>query len=183
MKDWIFFPIMALIGALMVYMALYWGEGPEPINPEEGYLVKGPELQYLVKSPGTSSELMGVDYVVMSASFKADEEPSQGVFTTLGAEFAKAYEGRKLELIIRARAGSERPAKSFQIAFLTVPPVNGSFTWREFTPSPEFIDHKIPITLGKFPSDEAVMYLGIWPDADGDRRTIEVERYEVRLIE
>jgi len=183
MKDWLFFPLMTIIAGAMIYIAMSWGEGAQPINPEEGFVLQGAELQYLTKSPGTNADIVGVDHMVMSADFRADQQPSQGVFATLGADYAKAYGGRKLELTIRARAAQSQPAGEFQIAFLTLPPVKGSFTWRNFAPTSEFQDFKVTTTLGSFDVDNPVLYLGVWPDAKGKGRAIEVERYEVRPMD
>ena len=182
MKDWLFYPVMALIAGAMIYVALYWGGGPQPINPEEGYVVQGTELQFLTKSPGTNSELNGLNYAVMSASFRPDQQPSQGVYTTLDATYAKAYEGRKIELVLRARAGQENPTDKIQIAFLTVPPVKGRFGWRDHTVEAEFSDIRIPVNLGEFDVSDPVIYFGIWPDPEGKGRTVEVEKILVKPV-
>lgn len=179
MKDWLFFPLVAVIAGAMVYVAFYWGGGPQPVNPEEGYLVKGTELQYLTPSPGTNTKLVELDFATMSADFRPEQSPSQGVFTTLDSSYAKAYEGRQIELTVRARAGQTNPSDKIQIAFLTVPPVKGRFGWREFSIGPDFEDIKIPVQLDAFDVSDPVIYFGIWPDPEGKGRTVDVELMQV----
>lgn len=190
MKDWMFFPLMIGIVGAMVYTALYWGGAPEPVNPDEGYVVSGTELQYLTPSPGTYSEFVGLDHAVMSADSRSEQKPSQGVFTTLGPAYARAYQGRNLELTVRVRAGDTNPSDKVQIAFLTVPPVKGRFGWREFSLEAEYKDIIIPVTLAEFDQaamaaagvKDPVIYFGIWPDPEGKKRTIHVERYQVMPV-
>ncbi len=190
MKDWMFFPLIMALAGFIIYQAFYWGGGPEPINPEEGYVVKGTELQYLKPSPGTFTELEGLDHAVMSADARADQRPSQGVFTTLGPDYAQAYQGRTLDLTVRAKSGGQNPSDSLQIAFLTVPAIKGRFGWRKFPLTSEYQDITIRVKLADFTDeimdaadvDDPVVYFGIWPDPEGKGRTIHVKSYAVMPV-
>ena len=183
MKDWIFYPLMTLIAGAMVFFAVNYGEPPPPINPEEGFVLKGPDLQYLTPPAGTRMRLEGTEYIVLSADFKSDEQPSQGVFATLSSDYVNAYVGREIELIIRARASASDPTDAFKIGLFTVPSTKGRIGWKTYNPGPEFKDYKLITTLSNFAVDDPVMYFGIWPDADGEGRNLDVQRYEVRLVE
>jgi len=182
-KDWLFFPLMILAAGIMIYIALFWGDGPQKGDPEEGWVIQGAELNGLTKSPGTNLKMKGVDTALMWADFTADQQPSQGVFTTLAGDYARSYGGRNLELTISARAADDNPAETFQVAFLTVPAVKGRFGWRDFKLTNEFQDFKIKTELTAFEVDDPVIYFGIWPDAEGKGGQIEVKRYSVKPVE
>lgn len=183
MKDWLFFPLITLLAGGMIYWALNWGDGPQDGDPKDGWVVSGAELNGLTRSPGTELTMKGVDKAILKANFAADEQPSQGVFTTLAGNYAREYGGRTLELTIRARAADTNPAETFQIALLTVPPVKGRFRWKDFTATNDYQDFTIKTRLDPFSVKDPVIYFGVWPDAEGKGGQIEVERFEVRPID
>lgn len=183
MKDWLFYPLIMIVVGAMIYLAMNWGEGPSYGNPNDGWVVKGADLNGLTRSPGTELVMKGVDKAVLKANFTAKEMPSQGVFTTLSGEYSRAFSGRKLELTIRARAADQNPSDTFQIALLTVPPVKGRFGWKDFQPTSEYQDFSITTRLDEFPEGKPVIYLGVWPDKEGKGGQIEVERFEVKPLD
>ncbi len=182
-KDWLFFPLIILVAGIMIYIALFWGDGPKKGDPEDGWVIQGSDLNGLTKSPGTSLKMNGVDAAIMTADFTVDQTRSQGIFTTLAGDYALNYGGRELELIVRARAANENPAKKFQIAFLTVPAIKGRFGWRTFDLTNEYQDYKIKTKLAPFEVDDPVIYFGVWPDAEGKGGHMEVTRYSVKPID
>lgn len=182
MKDWLFFPIIILVVCAMVYFALNWGDGPREGRPDEGWVVQGADLDGLVASPGTFVTMKGVDSAILRADFTADQQPSQGVFTTLAGSFAKSYSGKKLKLTIRAKAADDNPATKFQMAFLIVPAIKGRFGWRDFALTDEFQDFTVTTKLGTFDVNDPVIYFGVWPDAEGKGGQIEVTKFEVKPL-
>jgi len=183
MKDWLFYPLVLLFVAVTIYFALHWGGDPNYGDPDEGWVVEGTDLNGLTRSPGTELSMKGVDKAILRANFRADEQPSQGVFTTLSGDYSSAYGGRTLELTIRARAADENPAETFQLALLTVPPVKGRFGWRNHKATNEYKDFVIKTKLESFQSRDPVIYFGIWPDAEGKGGQIEIERISVKPID
>ncbi len=183
MKDWIFYPLMTLIAGAMVFFALNYGER-QPIDPEDGYVIEGDLLQTLTPTPGTVLSFKGdstnpIAYAVMSADYNDNKDISAGVFTVLGEEYFKAYAGENLTITVRARAAKRKPSDTFLISFLA--PTAGRIKWQPFVPTEEFTDFVLTTKLGPFKPEKPEIYFGIWPDAKGDGRGIEVEKYEVRV--
>ena len=185
LKDWVFYPFILLLASAMIYVALNWG------GEEQSYVVGGiwrvekTQLDNLTISDGTTLKMNGVDSAIMRANYTSTQIRAQGIFTTIAGSLANAYQEKDLEIIIRARKAREKPAEQFQIAFLTIPSVSGSFSWRNFEATEDYRDYIIPTKLGRFEKEEGVLpaiYLGIWPDADGKGGGIEVESYVIRPV-
>jgi len=185
MKDWLYYPLFAVVAGAMVWFAYNYGEREE-IDPSQGFVIDGTLLQMLTASPGTSLTLKGdginpISSAVMGADFKSNVQPSPGVFAVLGPEYSKAYAGKDLVLTVRARAAAEKPSEKFMIGFF--PYTTGRVRWQTFKPTPDYNDFTIETTLGPYNAEQPEIYFGVWPDKDGERRSIEVQRYEVRISE
>ena len=186
MKDWFFYPLIAMIGAAMIAFALRAGGPAEVVDPLKGYEVSGTMLQILTVAPGTTMELKGdgvnpISYAVMSAHAGPEEAPSAGIFAMMGEEYSRAYAGKTLNLTIRARAGQKNPAPQFLIGFFKRG--KGRLTWQKFTPTAEYSEYNLTTILGPFDAEQPELYFGIWPDAKGKGQTIEVESYKVSVAE
>jgi len=81
---------------------------------------------------------------------------------------------------VRARAAQSNPADRFSIGFFTF--TDGKVPWRHFTPSRSFSDYELTTTLGAYNAEQPEIYFGIWPDTDGNRGVIEVEKYEIVVV-
>jgi len=176
---------MIFIAGAMVFFAVNYGER-QPINPEDGYVVEGDLLQTLTPTPGTVLSFKGdntnpIAYAIMSAEHNDNKDISAGVFTVLGSDYSKAYAGKELTITIRARAGQSKPADTFLVAFLAS--TGGRIKWQPFTPTKDFSDFVLTTKLGTFNAEKPEIYFGVWPDAKGKGRSIEVEKYEVRVTE
>jgi len=182
MKDWLFYPLFVLIAGSMVFFAWSRGEAPEPITAADGFVIKGPDLQRLTAAPGTTlSFSKDYSHAVMGADFTSDVQKSAGVFVLLDARYSEVLAGKDLEITVRARAGTSKPSQQFMVTFL--PHTSGKVRWKTFEPTAEFQDYKLTTTLGPFLKDQPEIYFGIWPDKDGRSRTLEVEKYEIRVAE
>ena len=186
MKDWLFYPLMAAILGAMVLVALRAGGATEVIDPLKGYEISGTGLQTLTIAPGNTADLKGdninpIKYAVMSSHLTPEEAPSAGIFVMLGEDYSKAYEGKTLDLKIRARAGQKNPSKKFKIGFFRQG--KGNVGFKDFIPTPEFSDYGFQVELGPFNPDKPEIYFGIWPDPKGEQGTIEVEQYSLKIVE
>lgn len=185
MKDWVFFPFILALASAIVYTALTWG-GEEPNYAAGGtWTVEKGELDNLTVSDGTTLRMNGVDSAIMRANYTSKQIRAQGIFTTVAGGLANSYQDKDLEIVIRAKKAARNPAKEFQIAFLAIPSIKGSFSWKNFEPSDEYQNFVIPTKLGKFPKETGVfpaIYLGIWPDAEGKGGGIEVESFVIRPV-
>lgn len=183
MKDWFFYPLFIVVAGAMVWFALQYGDREE-IDPSQGFVIEGTLLQMLTASPGTSLSLEGdginpISSAVMGADFKSNVQPSAGVFAVLGPEYSKAYAGKDLVLTVRAKAADDKPSEKFMIGFF--PYTTGRVKWQTFEPSADYENFTISTTLGPYNAEQPEIYFGVWPDKDGQSRSIEVQRYEVRL--
>ncbi len=186
MKDWLFYPLIGVVFGAMIFVALRAGGPQEKVNPLNGYEVSGTMLQTLTVAPGNTMVLKGdsinpITYAVMSAHLKPEDAPSAGIFVMLGGDYSKAYEGKTLDLKIRARAGQKKPSESFLIGFFR--PGKGRVNWQRFTPTPEFSDYEIRTELGPYTPGDQEIYFGIWPDPKGEQGTLEVEQYSLKIVE
>ncbi len=175
---------LAVIG--MIFAALTFGEKAPTADPMDGYKVSGTSLQGLVASPGTTMSFAGdktnpIAYAVLGADFKANEQKSPGVFTLMAPQYSKAYAGKKLRLTVRARAGKTKPSRQFFMAFFAF--TEGRKGWQKFEPTAEFQDFEVITKLGAYNAEQPEIYFAVWPDSSGDGRTLEVESFEVEIIE
>ncbi len=176
---------MLLAGA-MVFVALQFAPDKIVIDPLDGHVVSGIELQGLTASPQTllSFKSDGVDpvsYAVMSASASVENAGSAGVFVLLGEEYARAYAGKTLRLSVNARAGQNNPAEHFSLGFFVF--TTGGTGWKTFSPSKEFSTYEVTTTLGELNEGQPELYFGIWPDSKGDQKTLEVKSYSVEVLD
>ncbi|NNE57299.1 MAG: hypothetical protein HKN36_04245 [Hellea sp.] len=181
MKDWLFYPLFALIAGSMIFFAWSRGEAPAPISAAQGFELKGPDLQRLTAAPGTTLSFAGdYSYAILSADFTSDVQKSAGVFVLLDSRYSEVLAGKDLKITIRARAGSDKPSERFMITFL--PHTTGKIRWQTFEPTQEFQDYSVTTTLGPYLKDLPEIYFGVWPDKDGRGGTLEVAKYEIKVV-
>lgn len=183
MKDRYFFPLAGLAVAGIVAYALSFEVNEAPVNADL-YERSGPALEALFPSPGTtikppSEEAGSVTYAVLAAHMtQALAPPSAGVFATLGPSYEKNFAGRMIDITVRARAGQESPSPKMLMNYIT--PGVGQTGWQSFDLGDDFANYTLEFQPQKSP-EITNHYLGIWPDIDGQGRTVEVESVKVEL--
>jgi len=187
MKDIFFYPLCALIVAGVIAYALSFSEEAAPIDITQGFEVSGEQLQYLQVPERLESSLVtdeqtdNLAAILTSNVNKKSAPPSAGISVRLGPEFEKAFEGKTLEMTVRARANSSATRQAFQIGYFSIG--SNSSGWKEFTPSENYDDYTVRFTK-KAPTGEAAGdYAGIWPDMEGLGRKLNVASITVKAVE
>lgn len=187
LKDWQFYPIVILLIAGMVTLALSFADTPDPDEVLAGFVVEGEQLTQLFPASGTTISIAGdaenpSAYAVLSAHIAREQAPpSAGVFATLGPVYEKAFAGQNIRISITARKGQATPVKSFDAGYFTAGA--GDSGWKTFTLSNIFETYSFDFTPGLPQSDPGTDFVGIWPDVPGEQKTVDVKSIRVEIIQ
>lgn len=187
MKDWQFYPIAIFVICAMVIFAMTRGQH-EVLEQGADFRVEGQSLNTLYAAEGVSFSIAGDavnpnSYAVLSAHVsRANAPPSAGVFVTLTPAYRQAFAGKELRITIRARKGRATPLDSFDIAYLSEGVAAGSSGWRTFPLSNEFEDISFTYTPKNTDGAPGTDYVGIWPDVEGNGRTMDVKFIKVAVV-
>jgi hypothetical protein len=169
-----------MIAGIVAY-ALSFEVNEAPVNADL-YQRSGAALEALFPSPGTtvrppSAEAGAGSYAVLTAHMTQElAPPSAGVFATLGPAYEKNFAGQVIDITVRARAGQVNPSPKMLVNYIT--PGVGQTGWRAFDLGEDFTDYSLEFSPLKSP-EVTNHYLGIWPDTEGQGRTVEVESVTV----
>ncbi len=192
MSDRFFYPFIVLLVGAIIAGALYAGgplKSPE-VTPEQiaakGFTASGEDLRRLVNAPGTTVNYAldssgKASHAILSAHLsKAAAPPSAGVFAALGPNYEAAFGAKTLDVTVRAKAGGDNPSDRFLLQYFTASV--GDSDEQIFPLSGQYEDYTIRYTTKAPKGDPGSDYVGIWPDIDGQKRTMDVERITVRVV-
>lgn len=186
----LFFPAaFAIIGAMIWYAIEPGLENLEQITyirtviAEQGYTVRGDALEEAVVGPRAQSELFGppsLRRAVMSSHGGPDETTSSHGVLFAAPPFAlSAFSGQTIDVKLSVRSarenGSQRALLRFDIQN------TGTSGWREIEIGEEFREVGFSFDVPETTSSDLVFVL-IWPDADGDGGQIEVREVILRPV-
>lgn len=190
LPDRIFFPLIALILAGMIWVALAFGPtasdpaGPFSGNPKDGLLVKGKYLAIMQNGPGITHELVkepdGETILRAAAGQRSDEAPSAGVFITVPPKFAKAWEGHTLSISVKLRQPEDNPSSDVFLRYYAIAGGNSSPANCEV--SPQWQECNLVYKMPRRKSRTGTQFIGIWPDALGLSRWIDIGALQVKLL-
>jgi len=186
MKDYLFYPLCALVIGAMIYYALSFKQETAGFNIAEGFELSGEDLQYLQVPErleftlAQDSQSGALAAVLTSNINKKTAPPSAGISVRLGAAYEKAFEGKMIEMIVRARAGDNAPSPAFQMGYFSVG--SNSSGWKGHVPTNAYQDYKLSFTKAVPAGESGGDYAGIWPDLDGLGRTLHIESIKVKII-
>ncbi len=183
MKDWLFYPLAALIIGGMIYYALSFKVDNAPKNADI-YERSGGALADLFPSPGTTIKMpdnAAIDNFATLAAHMTREiaPPSAGVFATLGPAYEANFGGAVVRVSVRARSGRVNPSPVMELGYFT--DGAGDSGWQSFTLSPKFADYGFDFSPN-LAADKGNDYIGIWPDPLGQGGTIEVQSVRVARV-
>ena len=185
MKNWLFYPLSALVIVLMISYALSFSTVSEPVDPNI-YELSSDSLTELFPSPGTTVQLANdtngaVAYAVLTGQLNRENAPpSAGVFGTLGPVHEKNFAGAPIRITIRARQGQFDPSEAFEAAYFTSGA--GDSGWQRFQLSPDFADYSFVFTPGVNDEKASTDFIGIWPDPSGRKLTLDLLSIRVEKI-
>jgi len=191
MSDRFFYPFIVLLIGAIVSGALFAG-GPLKSpgkTPEQilsaGLMVEGDDLRRFVNAPGTSVNFAldsagKAAHAVLSAHLsKAAAPPSAGVFVTLGPDYEAAFGGKTLEVTVRAKAGGDNPSDRFLMQYFTASV--GDSDEKVFPLTGQYQDYTVIFKTNPPRGEPGSDYVGIWPDMDGQKRTMDVQSISVKV--
>lgn len=186
LPDWAFYPIAALVAAGMVGGALSYGDNslrsPEEILTD-GVVFEGDSLNAITLGNGLSAQILH-DGEETFARIDAVRGPFEGIqsagafFTLSPAELA-AIQGRRVRVRFTVRSAPEFGAAGVRLN-LFVPGV-GQNAGRHQELGPEFESFTLEVNPPSCTWDFG--YIGLWPDWDFERNTIDLERVELTPLD
>jgi len=185
MKNWLFYPLSALIIAGMIVYALSFSTSSAPVDPNV-FELSGDSLGELFPSPGTTMQLANdtngaVAYAVLSGQLdRATAPASAGVFGTLGPVHEESFAGHAIRITVRARQGQLNPSETMDVAYFTAGA--GDSAWQNYALSKDFTDYSFVFTPGPLNAKASTDFIGIWPSPKGQKRTIDLLSVRVERI-
>jgi hypothetical protein len=193
MRDYLFFPIAALVAGLFVFVALEPYAERLPSGPVSGggrnaqdVTVSGDELNRLIlgETAGFTMELVRPDggAAFMRIDQQAGgkyEDPRLGPHLVLAEDLEYALESRPIEVVIEARSVGDFAASQFEANYFAK--VEGESGWREFTLTREFQPYTLTFHTPRRGREEGYDYIGIRPVTPDKHRVMDVRSIRVRV--
>ncbi len=182
LPDWAFYPLAALAAAGMVGGALSYGDNSLRSREEiltDGIVFQGDSLNAITLGNGLSAQILG-DGDEIFARISAVRGPFEGIqsagaFFTLSPAELDAIEGRRVRVRFTVRSASEHGAAGVRLN-LFIPGV-GQDAGRHQELGSEFESFTLEINPPTCSWDFG--YIGLWPDWNAERNTIDLERVEL----
>lgn len=186
LPDWAFYPISAIVAGGMIAGALAFGDvsrrTPEQIRAE-GLVYEGDTLNAVATGNGLEAALLAdgdnAFLRISAARGPFDGMQSAGAFFALSPDELEALEGHRVRVTVRARSADEQPAEG--VRFNLFLPGIGQDGWTRHTLGEDFEDITFDISPPTCSWDYG--YIGIWPDWDFERNTVDIRRVELVALE
>ncbi|MEP4193028.1 MAG: hypothetical protein ABJN51_18200, partial [Sneathiella sp.] len=155
LKDKIFYPLAALIVALMIAVALSFGDRVDLTDVDvwrDGYTMSGEDLVRLTAQPGTQAVFVAAAggepaYARLTSTAARDSlPPGPGVFAPLGPRYERAFATRNLRMTITARASRLNPLETFDIGYFSAG--SGDSGWKRKTLTPDWSEYVLEFRPG-----------------------------------
>jgi len=192
MRDFLFFPISALLAAAFVFVALEPYRERLPSGPVSGggrnaqdVTVAGEELNRFIvgETRGASLDLMrpegGQAFLrIDREAGAAYEDPRLGPHLTLAEDLEYALESRPVEVVIEARSVGDFAASQFEANYFAK--IDGTSGWRAFDLTREFQPYVLTFHTPRRGREEGYDYLGVRPVTPDKHRVMDVRSVRVR---
>jgi hypothetical protein len=186
LPDWAFYPLAAAVTGGMVAGALAFGDAtqrtPEQIRAE-GMVYEGDTLNALTTGNGLEASVLiegDTSFLrITAARGPFDGMQSAGAFFALSPDELEALQGHRIRLSFDVRAGGDQPAEG--VRFNLFLPGIGQNGWTRYPVGEDFETVTFDISPPTCVWDHG--YIGIWPDWDFERNTIDLRRVELTALE
>ena len=191
MSDRFFFPLIILAGICIGAYAFNYGRGDLPQGSVSGagtssneVIIKGADLNRIInkglyQTRMSSSGEENYFLTIISGSGAELPNPEQGPHYRLAADVEHMFQGKTIEVTVRARPASSDPAHILLLNYSAGPA--GDSGWKEFKLSPEFSDYKFTFDVPTRFGPQGVDYLGLRPKYAGFFQAIAIESVTIRL--
>ena len=181
MKDWLFFPGIALVAAAIILFALRGGGDVARLSEadvrSQGYGLSGDALIDLTASPGTEVVVSDGTAKLVAIQDQANAPPGAGVFLTIPPRIERMFMGEELEVVWKARR--VRGEGGARIGYFTVGA--GDSGWEDHALGEDWKELVLRFRPGR--GEANFDYVGFWPSAgEADGVPVEVESVRVRLV-
>ncbi|MEL6245177.1 MAG: hypothetical protein AAFQ85_07510 [Pseudomonadota bacterium] len=192
MSDRLFFPLAALLALGLVALGLQPALGALPSGSVSGggtdyseVTLEGADLNRIIGGGESDIDLIARgedDYVlrIETGIDNMDQLVEEGPHFRLAADLENVFQGRTLEVTVRARPADEAGARAFVVNYYAGQV--GESGWQRFLLTPDFEDHtfalEVPLRIGP----QGVDFLGVRPSTLDKPRAILIERVTLRPL-
>jgi len=189
LKDQYFYPLAALLTAVMIIFALSFGENSKLTEKEileNGYVMEGADLALLAQQPGTQAIFIAPiraepAYAQLTSTAARDNlPPGPGVFAPLGPEYERVFATRRLKMTITARASRVSPLAKFDMGYFSAG--SGDSGWKPRILSREWSDYIMEFRPGELNESQGLDHFSIWPGRTAEALSMDVLRMRVEVI-
>jgi len=191
MRDRIFFPLILIVAAAMIFLSLRPGASALPSGPWSGagsdykvLTLSGVQLARIVAGGDADIDVIGsgeravVRIEALAGMLTAD--PVRGPHYKIAPDLENVFSGNTLRITVRAKPGEKRGAQQFEVNYSAGKV--GDSGWQLFDLGLEAddytFDYDVPVKLG----DAALDYIGIRPVVPDKTRSLDIERITIRRI-
>lgn len=193
MRDFVFFPLSALLAAAIVFVAIDPFAERLPSGPLSGggrnaedVTVSGTELNRFIvgKTAGASLDLVrsGSGDIVLRIDRTMSEygDPRLGPHLVLAEDLEYALESRPIEIVIEARSIGDFAASQFEANYFAK--AEGESGWRTFNLTREFQSYLLTLHTPKRGQVEGYDYIGVRPVTPDKHRVMELRSVRLRAL-
>jgi len=190
LKDRYFYPLAAIIVAVMVYFALSFGTAEAPTDREiweQGYVMKGEDLARLTSQPGTQSVFVAARgskpaYARLTSTVaRASVVSKPGVFAPLGPNYERAFATYNLRLTITARASDVNGLDHFDMGYFTAG--SGDSDWIRKELSEDWADYVMEFRPKALTATQGIDYFSMWPGETAELLNMDVKEMRVEVLD
>ncbi|MEL6325061.1 MAG: hypothetical protein AAGJ29_07685 [Pseudomonadota bacterium] len=179
-----FYPLAAVLAAVMVWLALLEDAGELPSGSVSGadtdyrvIRVYGPDLNRFQPTPALSKQLVqdraGLILRLQPSGNNFPDAPEAGPHFRLAPDLATAFAGRTVRVNVRARRTGDDGASALEVSYSLGPQARSR--WQRFDLSEKFANYQFDYAVPQTDEDFGVDYVGIRPVVAADAGSIEIE--------
>jgi len=190
LKDRYFYPLAALIVAVIIAVSLSFGDRVDLTDCDvwtSGYLMEGEDLGRLTAQPGTQAVFVAPSggqpaYARLSSTAARDSlPPGPGVFAPLGPQYERAFATRNLRMTVTARASRLNALETFDIGYFSAG--SGDSGWKRKTLTPEWTDYTIEFRPGALTAQQGLDHASVWPGETAELLNVDVMKIKVEVLD
>jgi len=189
LKDRFFYPLAALIVAVIIALALSFGDSVDLTDCEiwtSGYLMEGEDLVRLTAQPGTQAVFVAASggepaYARLTSTAARDSlPPGPGVFAPLGPQYERAFAARDIRITITARASRQNPLDAFDIGYFSAGSEDSG--WKRHTLTDGWQDFVLIFNPGPLTERRGLDHASVWPGETADLLNVDVKKFRVQVL-